>query len=159
MDMPDWIVEIEHKITEHFLGIKRAVERNHIEKLTIWIPASNSTDSSGNLSLPVYKVPDGKILILERLLLWMDGFDPDTVSTAGWVGIFHGPGANPGSMADFSPQSLGAQVFPSQAEYNHNNAPRFNGSDIVYAEFRGVVASTNVSVILQGCLEPEGNRS
>lgn len=129
--------------------------RDHAE--TIWEGASGKTGNNGNLSLEVYKVPAGKRLILERVILWADGFTPASPSSVGWIGIFHGPGQNIGQLADFQPQTSGAQVFPGLAEYNHNNAPRFKGGESMYAEFFAVVASTNVSVLFQGKLVPEGH--
>jgi hypothetical protein len=139
--------------------LEKALRNSRVKRETIWEGASGATDSSGNLSLPILDIPIGKLLVLERLILWADGFDPDTVSTTGWFGLYHGRGQNPGQLADFSPQSSGAQVFPSLAEYNHNNAPRFKGGETMVGEFVGVVASTNVAVLIQACLEPVGMRS
>lgn len=139
--------------------LEKAFRKSRIIKETIWEGETGTTDGSGNLSLRVYQVPVGKLLVMERVILWADGYDPDTPSSTGWIGYYHGPGKNPSQLADFQPQTSGAQVFPGLAEYNHNNAPRFKGGENIYAEFVGCVASTGVGMMFQGCLEPEGYRS
>lgn len=154
-----WIGE---KLDSLFGGIHKRWD-THVARLhseTVYLRATGTTDGSGNLDLPIGQiVPTGKRLLLERWIQWEDGQTPASVSTTGWSGIFHGPGKNPATLADFVPEKTGEQVFPRSLSYSHAEAPRFKSGEQMHLGCTGCDASTKVHVFAQGCLETVGYRS
>ena len=153
---------LNQKLSELFGGIhKRWDDHNkNTHKDTVYFIANGKTDSNGNVEFPIGgRVPDGRLLITERIVQWADGKTPASVDKTGWTGIFHSKGQGIGSLADYTPRVTGDQVFPSIAEFNHNDAPRFRGGEQIWFACNGCIASTNVSVVVQGCMEVEGYRS
>lgn len=134
--------------------LKKALESLKDNPETIWEGNNGSTDASGNISLFVYRVPAGKLLVVERLIIWADGVNPHTPDTTGWWGLYSGAAQNPGNLLEYAPQPGQTTVVPFINSYNHNAAPRFNGGTEVYLYGTTMKVSTNIGVIFQGCLEP-----
>lgn len=114
---------------------------------------NDSTDGSGNVGINVFNVPDNKTFFLYKLICWMDGKDPATPSTTGWIGIYHGNQNSAANLADFGPNGSGEWVFPSTFEYNSHTSPEFRQNDNLYVYVKGAVASTNVTFLAFGELE------
>jgi hypothetical protein len=124
---------------------------------------SHTLDSSGNLPVgkvlqPFNPIPAGKVGIVTRIILWADGYDPSNVwppdtNTPTWVGIYSGNSQGSAiGLEDYSPETIGTQVFPSRAEYNRENAPFYKTGEFMTLTVAGGPPSTKVSVFTRGRL-------
>jgi|SRR5882672_8856878 len=134
--------------------VKKVVSEVNKYRYVAWNQNANiKTDVNGNASFAIGDVlPVGKRLRIYRILIWADGYTPGAayVNAATWVGIFDAPGQGIESLIDVSPETDGAQVFPSIATYNKHNAPMTVGGKQLFVGVFSGPPSTNVSVFMRG---------
>lgn len=155
--MLEWVDE---KLHHFFGGLHKRFDayEKRVQSDTVFFDANGGTDGSGNIDIPIgTPVPVGKMLILERVVIWADGKTPASVNAAGWWSLHHGPGASPATIMDYAPRlnAANTQTLPFILEYNHNNAPRVRGGQRIYFHGVGIITSTNLAIMIQACIENE----
>jgi hypothetical protein len=114
---------------------------------------SGVTDSNGNLILPVFRIPVGKIFRLNDVVVWADGYDPANPLATGWFGLFRDANCtNP--PFDFEPKNT-LSVIPAAGEYRKK---RFHSNECITLKYiaSGTVATTlNITCMVGGYLIAE----
>lgn len=156
--MIDQLAEVTDRIAE---GIhKKMLPHLHrfanAQRVTTYVvsSANGKTDSSGNLDLPIYPNTSGKHVVIGRVLLWADGYNPGTPFSGGWLTLYIGAGFNPLDVFDMLPVASGGQLLPNVVSYSGHNAIRLRTNDTLSLHIVGGPTSTNVSGTVYGFLEP-----
>jgi len=122
----------------------------------IWKGNSGKTDSNGTLILPVYRIPVGKILRLDEVVIWADGYTPASplASTATkWLAMYRDNNCiNP--PFDFLPKAR-AVLIPAVAEYRKM---RFHSNECITLKTYGFTEGVNITVVVGGYLEAESGK-
>jgi hypothetical protein len=145
----------------HIESLAQAV-RAPKRRLPVDAVAFGNTNSSGNVTFPVYQVGAGFYFHLERLTVEAATFDATSARTPAapysnasfWLGMFISPNplaVSQGGMFDFLPTTAGAQGLPDTADYEP--AVTVRSQDYIVCDVHVGPASQRISVHFQGWLE------
>lgn len=152
--LEEWTDDVAEKI--HNKLTRKLHRAFNSQRVTTYVVSSqnNRSDSSGDVDFAIYANTTGKHLVIGRVVLWADGYDPSNPFLGGYLAIYSGRQFNAAAVFDMAPDSAGGQLLPNVASYGGHNALRLRQNEILSLHMVGGPTNTNVTGTIFGFLEP-----
>ncbi len=132
---------------------EQAQDLREVDPTEIRADDQGITDAAGALTLSVYKVPSGRRFKLTRMIVLADGFTPAAPFQA--AGAYLLVRRSGGQVVDFLPLTVASGGgLPAKGSDSISQAADFVNGETVDIQLVAGPASTNVSVFIQGSLQP-----